>query len=438
MPASPSEPANLAFRSRRVVTPAGELSATVVVRGGSIAAIAPYDDPPTASTVRELGDIAILPGLVDTHVHLNEPGRTDWEGFATGTAAAAAGGVTSLVDMPLNSSPVTTSVDALEAKRRAAAGQLSVDVGFYGGLVAGSASELPALIDAGVLGVKAFLCHSGIDEFPAATESDLRAAMPVIAERGSVLLAHAEIESPVEPPDDPRSYQQYAATRPGRFERAAIELLIGLCREYGCPTHIVHLADAACLPLLQDAKEEGLPLTVETCPHYLAFAAEEIPDGATQFKCAPPIRHAANRDALWGGLASGVIDFIASDHSPCPPELKQQASGDFEEAWGGVSSLQLMLPVVWTEAAARGFSLSDVVRWLCDGPAELVGLPAGLREGADANLVLLDPEASFTVRGADLLHRHPLTPYEGRELRGQVLKTLLRGAPAQAGRGRLL
>ncbi|QDT68956.1 Allantoinase [Planctomycetes bacterium MalM25] len=427
MPASDDQ---LVLSSPRVVTPEGEAPASLRIAGGRVEAIEPLGDRQDAPV--------ILPGLVDPHVHLNEPGRTEWEGFATGTAAAAAGGVTTLIDMPLNSSPVTTTVEALQAKRNAATGKLSVDVGFYAGLVPGNETHLAPLLDAGVRGVKAFLCHSGIDEFPAATERELRAAMPLLAERGVPLLAHAELVAPVEPMADPRRYRDYLASRPTAFERDAITLLIDLCRETGCRTHIVHLADADCLPVLAAARAEGLPLTVETCPHYLTFAAEEIPDGATQYKCAPPIRDAANREALWGGLADGVIDFIASDHSPCPAPMKRLDTGRFDEAWGGVSSLQLTLPIVWTEASRRGHTLNEVVDWLCHRPAQLVGLEGGVRVGADANLVLFDPDAEFVVEGAKLEHRHDLTPYEGRRLRGVVRATYLRGQLATPGAGRAL
>lgn len=426
----PSEP--LVLSGRRVVTPEGERPATLRVEAGRIVAVDAYD--PSAG--RDLGDAVLLPGLVDPHVHLNEPGRTEWEGFETGTAAAAAGGVTTLVDMPLNSSPVTTTAAALAAKRQAAEGKLSVDVGFHAGLVPGNEDEIAGLLDAGVRGVKAFLCHSGIDEFPAATEKELRAVMPLLAEQGVPLLAHAEMVSETPPMDDPRSYADYLATRPPTFERDAIELLIDLCRETGCPTHVVHLADAGSLPRLAAARGEGLPLTVETCPQYLTFAADEIPDGATQYKCAPPIRDAANREGLWRGLAEGVIDFIATDHSPCPPAMKRPEEGRFDLAWGGISSLQIAAPVVWNEASRRGHTLEDVTRWLSAGPAELVGIEAGIDAGAPANLVLFDPDTEWTVVGQELHHRHPITPYEGRRLRGVVRETYLRGERVTSGDGR--
>jgi allantoinase len=424
----------LVLSSRRVVTFDGERPATVRAKDGKIVAIEPYDP----GQGEDLGSLALLPGLVDTHVHFNEPGRTEWEGFATGTAAAAAGGVTLAVDMPLNSSPVTTTAVALAAKRQAAVGKLSLDVGFYGGLVPDNVGEIESLLDAGVLGIKAFLCHSGIDEFPAATEKELRAVMPLLAERGIPLLAHAEIASEAPAMQNPRSYSHYMASRPPEFERTAIELLIDLCRETGCPTHIVHLADAGSLPMLRDAQSEGLPLTVETCPHYLHFASEQIPDGACQYKCAPPIRDEANREGLWQGLADGTIDFVASDHSPCPPADKRLAEGHFDLAWGGISSVQLSLPVLWTDASARGVELAQVVHWLSTGPAKLIGRSAGINIGNDANLVVFDPEAAFKVDATALLHRHPITPYDGMKMRGTVLRTYLHGVPAAPGRGTAL
>lgn len=421
----------LVLSSRRVVTVDGERPATIRVRGGKIVAVEPYDP----RLGEDLGSLALLPGLVDTHVHFNEPGRTEWEGFTTGTAAAAAGGVTLAVDMPLNSSPVTTTAAALATKRAAANGKLSIDVGFYGGLVPDNVSDIESLLDAGVLGIKAFLCHSGIDEFPAATEKELRAAMPLLAERGIPLLAHAEIASQAPAMQDPRSYSQYMATRPPEFERTAIELLISLCRETRCPTHIVHLADAGSLPMLRQARAEGLPLTVETCPHYLHFASEQIFDGACQYKCAPPIRDEANREGLWEGLADGTIDFVASDHSPCPPADKRLDQGRFDLAWGGISSVQLSLPVLWTGASRRGFDLTQVVRWLSTSPAMLIGGAAGIAVGTEANLVVFDPDATFKVDAQSLRHRHPITPYDGETLRGVVQRTYLRGELAAQGKG---
>jgi allantoinase len=424
-------PPEFRLRSRRVLTPEGLRPAVVSVCNGRIVAIGDFDMGGSEDFI----DHVILPGVVDVHVHLNEPGRTEWEGFATGTAAAAAGGTTLVIDMPLNSSPVTTTVEALTAKRRSAIGKLSCDVGFYGGLVPGNLNEIPGLLDAGVFGIKAFLCDSGIDDFPAATKPDLRAAMRLLAERGVPLLAHAELVTSRPPLADSRRYADFLNSRPPEFERDAIAMLIGLCRETGCRTHIVHLSDAENLPILRQAREDGLPLTVETCPHYLLFDAENIQDGATEFKCTPPIRNRANRERLWQGLAEGDIDFIASDHSPSPPELKRREEGDFQAAWGGISSIQLLLAAVWTEAGSLGHSLVDVASWLSHRPAAFLGRSAGLKPGAEANFFAFDPDATFVVRGCDLRQRHPLTPYEGMSLRGNVRQTWIRGLPAVEGVG---
>ena len=427
-----------AIQSRRVLVDGVIRPAAILIVGERIAAIVPPDDLDPSLPVGDFGDLVILPGLIDTHVHINEPGRTDWEGFATATAAAAVGGITTLVDMPLNSSPVTTTVAALTAKRDAARDQIQVDCGFWGGLVPGNTDQIEPLIDAGVLGFKAFLSHSGIDEFPNVTEADLRLATPILARRGLPLLAHAEIVPPGAPamdPTVPHSYAAWLASRPESFEVAAIDLLIRLCRETLCRVHIVHLAAPSALPLIAAAKAEGLPLTVETCPHYLTFAAEAIPDGDPRFKCAPPIRDAASRAALWDALRSGLIDTIGTDHSPAPPGLKHLDDGNVLAAWGGISSLQLALPIVWTEASQRGFDLADVARWMAERPAALAGLTG--RKGviaphADADLVVFDPEAEFAVDPAALHHRHPATPYAGQTLRGRVVATYLRGVRVAA------
>ena len=422
------------LRGRRVVTPDGVREASVTIRGEKIAAVGRRDDVSGAVRVVDVGDLLVLPGLVDTHVHVNDPGRAEWEGFETATRAAAAGGITSLVDMPLNSSPVTTTLAALDAKRAAARGRLRVDCGFFGGLVPGNAGEIEALAESGVLGFKAFLCHSGIDEFPNVTESDLRAAMPILARLGLPLLAHAEIVpegAKGMDTSDPKSYAAWLASRPDAWEVEAIRLLIGLCRETGCRVHIVHLATGEALPMIAEARAEGLPLTVETCPHYLTFAAEEIPDGDPRFKCAPPIRGAANRERLWEGLRIGLIDTIGTDHSPAPPDLKGLDTGDLARAWGGIASLQLALPAVWTEARRRGFGPEDLARWMALKPAELIGLggrKGSIAPGRDADLVVFDPDAPFVVEGKALHHRHPATPYEGRTLVGRGV-TYLRGRP---------
>ena len=429
-----------AIRSRRVATPTGVREAVVLIRGGKIVEVGMPDRLP--DSIEDFGDLLVLPGLVDTHVHINDPGRADWEGFATATAAAAVGGITTLVDMPLNSDPVTTSPGALAAKKDAARGRLRVDCGFFGGLVPGNADQIEPLADAGVLGFKAFLCHSGIDEFPNVSEADLRVAMPILARRGLLLLAHAELVPESALPMDaanPRSYAAWLNSRPASWELEAIRLLIGLCRETRCRVHVVHLASAEALPMIAEARAEGLPLTVETCPHYLTFAAEEIPDGDTRFKCAPPIRSAANREGLWEGLRSGTIDTIGTDHSPAPPALKHLDSGDLSRAWGGISSLQISLPAVWTEARRRGFGVDDLARWMAARPAALVGLSGrkgAIVPGADADLAIVDPEAPFVVDPSALLHRHPATPYEGRTLVGRVVATYLRGSRI-ASEGRL-
>jgi allantoinase len=425
------------LRSRRVVTPGGVGPATVWMRGERIEAVVPGqqgDGDGEGDGATDLGELVIAPGLVDCHVHLNEPGRTEWEGFASATRAAAAGGVTSLVDMPLNCIPVTTTRAALDAKLAAAAGQLFVDVGFWGGVVPGNAGELPGLAAGGALGCKAFLVHSGIDEFPNTTERDLRAAMPILARLGLPLLAHAELDlgaSPgAESDPDPRAYSGYLASRPRSWEDTAIRLLVALCRETGCPVHVVHLSSASSVETLRQAKAEGLPVTVETCPHYLCLEAEEIPAGATHFKCAPPIREHENRERLWQALREGIIDFVITDHSPCAPHLKLPERGDFHDAWGGIASLQLGLPAIWSEARRRGAGLPDLARWMSERPAAFAGLgdrKGRIAAGYDADLVVWDPSAPFTVREEDLFFRHKVSPYVGRQLEGRVIETWLRG-----------
>lgn len=425
-----------AIRSKNIVTPGGVRAGVILIdEAGTIAAIEAYDHSVACADV---GDLFVLPGLTDVHVHINEPGRTAWEGFETATRAAAAGGYTCLVDMPLNCIPSTTTVGALEEKRRAAEGKTHVDVAFWGAVVPGNANDILPLARAGVRGFKCFLTHPGTEEFAMVTEADLREALPKVAETGLPLLAHAEVAGPVveacarldSESADWRSYETYLRSRPPEAELQAIELLVNLCREYRCRIHIVHLSTAEALASLAKVRAEGLSLTVETCPHYLCFDAESIEDGATQFKCAPPIREAANRDALWDGLRAGIIDLIATDHSPCPPELKCFDSGSFRSAWGGVSSLSLSLPAIWTEASKRGFSLRDVARWMAEEPSKLAGMAerkGHIAPGFDADLVVFDPNAEFDVT-ADRLHfRHPCTPYLGQRLKGEVKATLLRG-----------
>jgi allantoinase len=429
----------LSLRSRRIVTPDGVRPATLHIHKGKIERIAAWDETPAdGRELLDCGDSVILPGLVDTHVHINEPGRTDWEGFVTATRAAAAGGITTLVDMPLNSIPATTSCAGLRAKIEAAEGKLQVDVGFWGGVVPGNTDELAGLLEGGVLGFKAFLVPSGVDEFGHVGEAELREALPVLARNAAVLLAHAELPGPIEAADvwagagtaELREYGRYLRSRPDRAEIEAVELLVRLCRETGCRVHIVHVASAEVLPVLRKARAEGLPVTAETCPHYLTFASEEIPDGGVAFKCAPPIRSRENRELLWEALREGVLDLVASDHSPSPPARKQVESGDFRSAWGGIASLQLALSAVWTGARQRGFTLADLAEWMSAAPARLAGLDGRKGEitpGADADLVIWDPESRSVVEPRELEHRHKLTPYAGRTLDGVVLRTLLRG-----------
>ena len=423
----------------RIVTPAGIVDGAVVIDGARIAAVTrQLDDLPQA--VEDVGEAAILPGAIDLHVHLNEPGRTHWEGIETGTRAAVAGGITTVVDMPLNCDPVTTTVAALEEKRRVAEehhrhGRLHSDLFFHGGLVPGNLDQIELLIDAGVLAIKAFLVDSGIDGFPAVGERELRPAMEILARLGVPLLAHAEVDDKAPAVDgDSDHYATWLASRPSRFEIDAHALLLRLVRETGCRLHIVHLASADALPALEAARAEGLPVTVETCPHYLSFAAEELPDGDPRFKCAPPIRRARHREALWQALGEGTIDLVASDHSPAPPERK---TGALMSAWGGIASLQVSLAATWTETKARGFGLEDLARWMSSAPAGVLGLdgPSGkatVRKGAieagyDADLVVFDPEATWAVRGSELEHRHPQTAYENRQLTGRVVKTFVSG-----------
>ncbi len=437
----------LIIRGQRVVLPDSIAPASIHIDSGRITYISSYDDVASNWEIVEAGESSIvMPGLIDSHVHINEPGRTEWEGFATATRAAAAGGVTTLVDMPLNSIPPTTTVESLKAKVEAARGQCYVDVGFWGGLVPGNTPDLAGLMDAGVVGFKCFLIHSGVDEFPNVTEKDLRQALPELARLGAVLIVHAEVPGPINragvlachaptgASEDENvcltAYKTFLESRPRAAENEAVGLMIKLGREFGARVHIVHHSSADALPMLREARAAGVSITAETCPHYLVFAAEEISDGATEFKCCPPIRERENREQLWQALADGTIDMVVSDHSPCPPGMKLPESGDFLKAWGGISSLQLRLPVTWTEAQRRGHSIDDLTRWLCQAPAALVGLAGrkgAIDSGADADIVIWNPEREFLVEPDMLHHRHKLTPYAGRTLAGVVEKTFLRG-----------
>ncbi|MEO7822511.1 MAG: allantoinase AllB [Gemmatimonadaceae bacterium] len=421
---------DLVIRGRGVVTPDGVRAASVHISAGRIVRVGKWEDVPPGVAIVDAGECLVMPGLVDTHVHVNEPGRTDWEGFETATRAAAAGGVTTILDMPLNSIPPTTTAGALEVKRNAAQGKTTINVEFIGGVVPGNVGELEGLRDAGVRAFKCFLSPSGVDEFPSVSERDLRQALPVLARLGLPLMVHAEDPSFLLPGrGSSRKYGDYLTTRPVAAERAAISLLARLMGRNPTPVHIVHLSSASSLDVVRTARERGLPMTVETCPHYLTFAAEEIPDGATAYKCAPPIREQAERDALWGAVAGGDIDLIASDHSPCPPEMKG-TDGDFFAAWGGIASLQLSLPAVWTGARARGFKPERIAQWMSAAPARLAGLQerkGSLAPGYDADIILWDPDSRFVVEPKELLHRHKLTPYAGRELFGRVSATYVGG-----------
>ena len=430
---------DLVVRGRRVVLPGGARAASVHVRAGRVARVGEYEDaPPGCARFEAAADAVVMPGLVDTHVHVNEPGRTEWEGFETATRAAAAGGTTAIVEMPLNSIPATTTLEALRTKLAAAEGRCVVDVAFWGGVVPGNVAELPGMHAAGVVGFKCFLVDSGVAEFGRVGEEDLRAALPELARLGSLLIAHCEVPAPIDAAvareadadSDPCAYATFLRTRPREAEDRAVELLIRLSRETGARVHVVHHSSADALPMLSAARAEGVNITAETCPHYLAFAAEEIADGATEFKCCPPVRERENRERLWAALAEGTIGMIVSDHSPCPPEMKLPEEGDFLRAWGGIASLQLRLPVSWTHARRRGHTLEQLTEWLASAPARLAGLDnakGAIREGSDADFVVWKPDETFRVEPAALLHRHKLTPYAGQTLSGVVEATFLRG-----------
>ncbi len=411
-----------AIISNRTITPDGIKKAAVLIKGGRITDIVsqlPEGDFP----VTDVGDHVLMPGIVDPHVHINEPGRTEWEGFDTGTKAAIAGGITSLVEMPLNASPVTTTAKAFDEKIKATEGKLHTNCGFWGGVVPGNEKDIEPLIEKGVLGFKAFLIDSGIDEFPNVTEEDLRKAMPIIAKHGLPLLVHCELSNDQQPVSriQNRSYANYLASRPKKWEDDAIALMIRLCEEFNCPTHIVHLSSADSIEQIVKAKQKGLPLTVETCQHYLYFSAEQIKDGQTEFKCAPPIREKTNNEKLWQALKEGIIDYVATDHSPAPPAMKELGSGDFMKAWGGISSIQ--------------FGLQDIAKWLCENPALLPQLKTKgkIAKGYDADFVVWDPERSFTVTKDIIYHKHKITPYLNEELYGVVEQTWLGGEKAYDG-----
>jgi allantoinase len=425
-----------AFLSTRIVTPQGTQSGALLVEDGKILAICQQSEIPTHAAITDCGHDALLPGLIDTHVHINQPGRTEWEGFRTATRAAAAGGYTTLVDMPLNCLPETTTVAALEEKRAAAKGECFVDWAAWGGAVADNQQHILPLARAGVLGYKCFLIYPGCDGFTMIDQQQLEAALPSIAKSGLPLLVHAELAGPIDAARerlrdaDWRSYATYLASRPDQAELDAIRLMIRLCRDYKFRLHIVHLSTALAVPELRAARAEGLPITVETCPHYLHYAAEEIADGETLLKCAPPIRSRENLRELWRALRDGVIDMIVTDHSPCPPDMKHEETGRFDEAWGGIASLSVALSVIYTECVQRGLGVEEVVRWMSAAPASLAGmshLAGALEAGRDANFVVFDTETKFTVTPDRLHFRHRISPYLKETLYGIVKATYLRG-----------
>src|ERR1700752_2708492 len=420
----------LIIRGKRVVVPEAIAPRSVHIREERIVFVGDYDDVVEGCEGIEAGeDSIVMPGLVDTHVHINAPGRSDWEGFRSATLAAAAGGVTTLVDMPLNSIPPTTTLANFETKLAAARNDCSVDVGFWGGVVPGNKNELARMFAAGVVGFKCFLVPSGVDEFPHVTEHDLRVAMPELSRLGAMLIVHAELPGPMKITEG-IDYEAFLHSRPRAAEDEAIEMMIRLSREFDTRVHIVHLSSSDALPLLREAQTAGVKITAEACPHYLHFAGETIPERATEFKCCPPIRESENREKLWQGLADGTIAMIVSDHSPCPASMKVRETGDFMAAWGGIASLQLRLPVTWTEAQRRRFSLRDLTNWLCTNPARQVSLESrkgSIAAGCDADIIIWNPDRQFVVDGAHLEHRHKLTPYHAESLSGVVEKTFLRG-----------
>lgn len=422
------------IRTRRAVLADGIRPASVAIADGRIVAIGEVDETHGCTNLVDLqSDEVLLPGLIDVHVHVNEPGRTEWEGYLSATKAAAAGGITTLIDMPLNSQPSTTSVAALNLKRGTARDQISVNVGYWGGAVPGNSAELQPLWDAGVFGFKCFLGDSGLEEYPYLSADQLRETMATIAGFGGLLIVHAEDADVLTqaPAADGRHYDAFMASHPAEAEVVAVRTIVAAMRETGCRVHILHLAAAEALPIVRGAKDEGLPLTVETCPHYLTFDAEEIPDGATEYKCCPPLRGHLNRMALWQGLADGTIDLIASDHSPCTVDLKRLDTGDFGLAWGGIASVQLGPAAIWTQARELGHSLSDLARWMGSAPADLIGLPdrGRIAVGAAADLTVFAPEQTFVVDKNALFHKNPVTPYDGRTLAGAVRATWLAGRP---------
>ena len=421
---------NFAIISQRVLTPKGERPAAILIQEEKIMDVVSISEISSDCPVEDMKNDVVMPGLVDTHVHINEPGRTDWEGFETATKAAAAGGITTLVDMPLNCIPVTTTVDALNQKIAATKNQLWVDCGFYGGLIPDNLQNIESLADAGVLGFKAFLSHSGIDEFPNINEKHLREALPIFANKGIPVLVHAELENGATQSEDHSTYKSFQDSRPKSWENNAVKLLIQLSKEFDARIHIVHLSSADILAEIAQTRNDGYPISVETCPHYLHFSSEHISDGDTRFKCAPPIWESDNKEKLWSGLENGLINFITSDHSPCTAELKNLEVGDFEKAWGGISSIQFTLPVIWTECKTRGYSMDQLINWMSKQPAKFIGKDqqkGQISPGFDADLVCWNPDEKYIIQKEAIHHKNKLTPYEGESLYGVVNATFLRG-----------
>ena len=421
---------NFAIISQRVLTPKGERPAAILIQEEKIMNVVSISEIPSDCPVEDMKNDVVMPGLVDTHVHINEPGRTDWEGFETATKAAAAGGITTLVDMPLNCIPVTTTVDALNYKIAATKNQLWVDCGFYGGLIPDNLQDIESLADAGVLGFKAFLSHSGIDEFPNINEKHLREALPIFANKGIPVLVHAELENGATQSEDHSTYKSFQDSRPKSWENNAVKLLIQLSKEFDARIHIVHLSSADILAEIAQTRNDGYPISVETCPHYLHFSSEHISDGDTRFKCAPPIWESDNKEKLWSGLENGLINFITSDHSPCTAELKNLEVGDFEKAWGGISSIQFTLPVIWTECKTRGYSMDQLINWMSKQPAKFIGKDqqkGQISPGFDADLVCWNPDKKYIIQKEAIHHKNKLTPYEGETLFGVVNSTFLCG-----------
>lgn len=422
-----------AIKSNNVVTPSGVEKAVVLVKEGIIADIINAVPSEHIEKIIDIKNKILIPGIIDPHVHINEPGRTEWEGFETATKSAIAGGITTLVDMPLNASPVTTTVRAFKEKKIATVGKLHTNCGFWGGVIPGNTSELTGLIEEGVLGFKAFLTHSGINDFPNVTEVDLRKAMPIIAKHNLPLLVHCELETngrQTTANNNNTSYQNYLSSRPKKWEDDAIAMMIRLCEAFNCRIHIVHLSSASSIEQIRIAKQRGLPLTVETAQHYLYFDAENIKDGQTVFKCAPPIREKENNDQLWQALKDGIIDFVATDHSPATPPLKELESGDFTKAWGGISSIQFALPVLWTAAKKRNCNLNNIVKWLCENPSRLIGkekTKGKIAKGFDADFTIWDAEKKIRIEESLIHHKHKITPYLNEELYGVVEQTYLGG-----------